>query len=160
MPTQKTIRKGCLFLCLGTGWTVHLFPVAVPDKIIGLTLILDFIDRCPRCALPASAPGGGRARGRLRCPIKIIGLTLILDFIDRCPHCACPCLRHWRRAGSRRYRTQKLSSFAPTILGGRLPGKIGNANTKKSQEKSWLLFCIFIVAWSIWLCYDTKGDEK
>ena len=25
-------------------------------------------------------------------------------------------------------RTQKLSSFAPTILGGRLPGKIGNAN--------------------------------
>ena len=27
-------------------------------------------------------------------------------------------------------RTQKLSSSAPTILGGRLPGKIGNANTK------------------------------
>ena len=27
------------------------------------------------------------------------------------------------------FRTQKLSSFAPTILGGRLPGKIGNANT-------------------------------
>ena len=26
-------------------------------------------------------------------------------------------------------RTQKLSSLAPTILGGRLPGKIGNANT-------------------------------
>ena len=26
-------------------------------------------------------------------------------------------------------RTQKLSSHAPTILGGRLPGKIGNANT-------------------------------
>ena len=26
-------------------------------------------------------------------------------------------------------RTPKLSSFAPTILGGRLPGKIGNANT-------------------------------
>ena len=30
-------------------------------------------------------------------------------------------------------RTQKLSSFAPTILGGRLPGKIGNANTKPPQ---------------------------
>jgi len=27
-------------------------------------------------------------------------------------------------------RTQKLSTCAPTILGGRLPGKIGNANTK------------------------------
>ena len=27
-------------------------------------------------------------------------------------------------------RTQKLSSFALTILGGRLPGKISNANTK------------------------------
>ena len=30
-------------------------------------------------------------------------------------------------------RTQKLSSLAPTILGGRLPGKIGNANTKDSS---------------------------
>ncbi len=39
-------------------------------------------------------------------------------------------------------RTQKLSSSAPTILGGRLPGKIGNANTK-SQEKSWLLFYLY-----------------
>ena len=28
------------------------------------------------------------------------------------------------------YRTQKLSSFVPTILGGRLPGKIGNARIK------------------------------
>ena len=27
-------------------------------------------------------------------------------------------------------RTQKLSTCTPTILGGRLPGKIGNANTK------------------------------
>ena len=35
-------------------------------------------------------------------------------------------------------RTQKLSSFAPTILGGRLPGKIGNANIKKSQAKAGL----------------------
>ena len=26
-------------------------------------------------------------------------------------------------------RTQKLSTCTPTILGGRLPGKIGNANT-------------------------------
>ena len=31
-------------------------------------------------------------------------------------------------------RTQKLSSPAPTILGGRLPGTIGNANTKASYE--------------------------
>ena len=29
-------------------------------------------------------------------------------------------------------RTQKLSTSAPTILGGRLPGKIGNANTRES----------------------------
>ena len=27
-------------------------------------------------------------------------------------------------------RTQKLSTCTPTILGGRLPGKIGNANTR------------------------------
>ena len=42
-------------------------------------------------------------------------------------------------------RTQKLSSLAPTILGGRLPGKIGNANTKKSQAKAWLFFYIQVM---------------
>ncbi len=31
-------------------------------------------------------------------------------------------------------RTQKLSSSAPTILGGRLPGKIGNANTSLDRN--------------------------
>ena len=31
-------------------------------------------------------------------------------------------------------RTQKLSSQAPTILGGRLPGKIGNANIRNSPS--------------------------
>ena len=38
-------------------------------------------------------------------------------------------------------RTQKLSSSAPTILGGRLPGKIGNANTSLHQ-KWWSFFCL------------------
>ncbi len=46
---------------------------------------------------------------------------------------------HRQRSPHSPSRTQKLSSYAPTILGGRLPGKIGNANTK-SQEKSWLFF--------------------
>ena len=36
-------------------------------------------------------------------------------------------------------RTQKLSSFAPTILGGRLPGKIGNANTSLTEKSVGLL---------------------
>ena len=36
-------------------------------------------------------------------------------------------------------RTQKLSSSAPTILGGRLPGKIGNANTDL-HSKGWRFF--------------------
>ena len=50
-------------------------------------------------------------------------------------HTLRPCLfRHRRRSGSRPYRTQKLSSCTPTILGGRLPGKIGNANTETSYE--------------------------
>ena len=39
-------------------------------------------------------------------------------------------------------RTQKLSSFVPTILGGRLPGKIGNANTKKESDASLALFMV------------------
>ena len=42
------------------------------------------------------------------------------------------------------FRTQKLSSFAPTILGGRLPGKIGNANTETST-----------VMWRFFLCLGT-----
>jgi hypothetical protein len=39
-------------------------PFAVPDKIFGLTLILDFIDRGTHCALAVSATGSARARGR------------------------------------------------------------------------------------------------
>ena len=39
-------------------------------------------------------------------------------------------------------RTQKLSTCTPTILGGRLPGKIGNANTRNSTRNGGV-FCIF-----------------
>ena len=39
-------------------------------------------------------------------------------------------------------RTQKLSSSAPTILGGRLPGKIGNANTKDHNESCGLFLVV------------------
>ena len=54
-------------------------------------------------------------------------------------------------------RTQKLSTSAPTILGGRLPGKIGNANmnltasavrfflyTKRSREWCLTRFFLFL----------------
>ncbi len=37
-------------------------------------------------------------------------------------------------------RTRKLSSLAPTILGWRRPGKIGNANTKKRRISIRLFF--------------------
>ena len=37
-------------------------------------------------------------------------------------------------------RTQKLSSLTPTILAGRLAGKIGNANIKDQAEKPGLFF--------------------
>ena len=65
------------------------FPVAVPDKIFGLTLILDFIDRChydslrarlrrvARCMAPAgahrSAPFIRHRRRSHRSPSRIIG---------------------------------------------------------------------------------------
>jgi len=40
-------------------------------------------------------------------------------------------------------RTQKLSACTPTILGGRLPGKIGNANTRTSvRNNGGFLFCM------------------
>jgi len=37
-------------------------PFAVPEKIIGLTRILDFFDRCTRLLLAASATGSARKR--------------------------------------------------------------------------------------------------
>ena len=39
-------------------------------------------------------------------------------------------------------RTQKLSSPSPTILCGRLHGKIGNANTENQLATGKLIFCI------------------
>jgi hypothetical protein len=36
---------------------------AVPEKIFGLTLILDFFDRCTQTPLAVSATGGARAFG-------------------------------------------------------------------------------------------------
>ena len=45
-------------------------------------------------------------------------------------------------------RTQKLSSFAPTILGGRLPGKIGNANTQP-RPKGRGFFAPVTVHWTV-----------
>ena len=39
-------------------------------------------------------------------------------------------------------RTQKLSSSALTILGGRLPGKISNANTRNLNRKVGVFCCL------------------
>ena len=50
--------------------------------------------------------------------------------------------RHRRRFPRSPTRTQKLSSCTPTILGGRLPGKIGNANTKAPFERVGLFLCL------------------
>ena len=52
------------FICKQHRWRGHQFPVAVPEKICGLTLVLDFFDRChsltslylPQAAL-GSLPG-------------------------------------------------------------------------------------------------------
>ena len=57
LPTPILGAFGCL-------WT---FPVAVPNKIFGLTLILDFIDRSHSLPSLDSATGGGRVapRGRV-----------------------------------------------------------------------------------------------
>lgn len=41
------------------------------------------------------------------------------------------------------YRTQKLSSIAPKILGGRLPGKIGLCQHKKEADTECI--CFFFV---------------
>ena len=41
-------------------------------------------------------------------------------------------------------RTQKLSTCAPTILGGRLPGKIGNANTEPHYFGSEVFVILFL----------------
>ena len=48
-------------------------------------------------------------------------------------------------------RTQKLSTCTPTILGGRLPGKIGNANTKESGAILALLHFMDANMWTVHL---------
>ena len=40
-------------------------PFAVPDKIFGLALFLDFIDRCTHCAWASSATGSAQARATI-----------------------------------------------------------------------------------------------
>ena len=45
-------------------------PFAVPDKIFGLTLSLDFIDRGTHCAWALSATGSAQARGPREKPSK------------------------------------------------------------------------------------------
>ena len=82
---------------------VHLFPVAVPDKIFGLTQILDFIDRCH--SLTSLSPPQA-ALGSLPIPN-----TEVKHMYADKPH-------------------------------GRLPGKIGNANTK-NQTSVWFLFYMY-----------------
>ena len=67
---------------------------------------------------------------RLRCPTEPSSDEADLASADRGPCLPPRLIRHRRRSGAQPSRTQKLSSSAPTILGGRLPGKIGNANIK------------------------------
>ena len=56
-------------------------------------------------------------------------------------------------------RTQKLSSFAPTILGGRLPGKIGNANIMTATERLRFSFAqMIILAESVHRTLSTPGQ--
>ena len=44
------------------GLVLRIYPFAVPDKIFGLALFLDFIDRGTRCACASSATGSTQAR--------------------------------------------------------------------------------------------------
>ena len=55
-------------------------------------------------------------------------------------------------------RTQKLSSCTPTILGGRLPGKIGNANTKRVRSNPGSFFCLGTVGQST--CFRLRCPTK
>jgi len=54
------------------------------------------------------------------------------------------CLR--QRSHRSPSRTQKLSSCTPTILGGRLPGKIGNANTDLQLRLEVFFVSLLIIA--------------
>ena len=62
-------------------------PLAVPEKIFGLPLFLDFFDRCANpCSL--YPPPAVLAGPPLAVPERIFGLPLFLDFFD---HRAIPC---------------------------------------------------------------------
>ena len=45
------------------GLVLRIYPFAVPDKIFGLALFLDFIDRGTRLCSAVSATGGAEQRG-------------------------------------------------------------------------------------------------
>ena len=76
------------------------FPIAVPDKIFGLTLILDFIDRChslsslhPPPAAVASLPvldNGTAGHARVNIGPTIFGYQLISNPNNR--NCWHPCV--------------------------------------------------------------------
>ena len=83
-PTGVRVRKDrampCPYMrCGGGRWEGQDPPVAVPEKIIGLTLILDFFDRChslgslhpPPAALP-SLPPTNRYDGYAYLPTNVI----------------------------------------------------------------------------------------
>ena len=55
--------EGSLFHLIRQPCGLPPSPLAVPDKIFGLTLSLDFIDRGAHCACALSATGSAQARG-------------------------------------------------------------------------------------------------
>jgi hypothetical protein len=68
VPKRKSTRKSAFSFWLRRQGSnlrpsgYRFAPFAVPEKIIGLALILDFFDRCTRLLLAVSATGSARKR--------------------------------------------------------------------------------------------------
>ncbi len=103
----------------------HLGPVAVPEKIFGLTLFLDFFDRGHPPDVLARA--GGHL-GPVAVPEKIFGLTLFLDFFDR-GHSLASLLPPLAAVGSLPAPTPMNMTFttvgADLCVGPKTPGCVG-----------------------------------
>ena len=93
---MQTLVATLIFARLTQGQKCKRVPLAVPDKIFGLTLFLDFIDRCAHYALAFSATGSARARGPFGVPQTNEATLLPLDYL------CVPKGNQWKRQSSPR----------------------------------------------------------
>ena len=124
------------------GGRVHLFPVAVPGIFVADKAASSSADCCHSLRLlyppPAALPLLPIPNTEVKLMYACCGARH-LRRRNRLPHLPTAATRSGRLICLR-----QRSHRSPTILGGRLPGKIGNANTKPASILDAGLFCFYL----------------